>query len=181
VARYVAFLRGMNVGGHRITNAELAKAVALEGMSEIATFRASGNVIFSSASRSPRKLESLIEEGLQGTLGYAVPAYVRSGSKLRSIAATEPFTSKQQEALQGKRQVALLRAAPSPAAKKRTLALAGKDDALAIEGSEMHWLPTGRMSDSELDFKAIEALLGAITVRTAGTVAEIAARYFADG
>ncbi len=35
------------------------------------------------------------------------------------------------------------------------------------------------MSDSKLDFKAIDALLGVMTVRTKGTIEQIAARYFA--
>jgi uncharacterized protein (DUF1697 family) len=43
---FAAFLRGMNVGGHRLTNAELRSHFDAMGFSEVATFRASGNVVF---------------------------------------------------------------------------------------------------------------------------------------
>src|ERR1035437_353881 len=36
----------MNVGGHRLTNAELRSHFDAMGFSEVATFRASGNVVF---------------------------------------------------------------------------------------------------------------------------------------
>ena len=45
--RYVAFLRGMNLGGRRIKNDDLRRRFEGMGLEEVATFRASGNVIFS--------------------------------------------------------------------------------------------------------------------------------------
>jgi uncharacterized protein (DUF1697 family) len=180
VPHYAAFLRGMNVGGHRITNAQLTAAVAAEGLEDVATFRASGNVVFSSRLRSAGKLESLIEEGLERTLGYAVPTYVRSAEQVRAIATARPFSAALSKRLAGKPQVALLRKAPATDTRREVLKLAGADDALAIVGSELYWLPAGAISDSELDLKAIERALDAMTVRTTGTIAEIAARHFAD-
>ena len=43
---HAAFLRGMNVGGQRITNAELRDEFEALGFESVTTFRASGNVIF---------------------------------------------------------------------------------------------------------------------------------------
>ena len=43
MSRYAAFLRGMNVGGHRLSNDELRSHFAALGFAEVATFRASGN------------------------------------------------------------------------------------------------------------------------------------------
>lgn len=57
------------------------------------------------------------------------------------------------------------------------LALATDEDLLAIEGRELYWLPSGGLLESNLDLKAIEALLGADTRRTMGTVEQIAAKY----
>jgi uncharacterized protein (DUF1697 family) len=175
---YAAFLRGMNVGGHRITNKELAAAVEAVGLDEVATFRASGNVIFSSPRRSTERLAKDIEAGLQKTLGYAVPTFLRGGEEMHAITARRPFTAAQEQVLKGKSQVAFLAAAPGAQARRAVLALAGERDALAMEGRELHWLPIGPMSESDLDLKQIERLLGAFTVRTSGTVAAIAARYF---
>ena len=44
--RYVAFLRGMNLGSRRIKNDELRAEFEQLGFEDVATFRASGNVIF---------------------------------------------------------------------------------------------------------------------------------------
>ena len=44
--RYVAFLRGMNIGGRRIKNEELRREFEELGLSDVSCFRASGNVIF---------------------------------------------------------------------------------------------------------------------------------------
>jgi uncharacterized protein (DUF1697 family) len=59
---------------------------------------------------------------------------------------------------------------------KKTLALATDEDLLAIEGRELYWLPSGGISESGLDLKAIDAALGAGTMRTMGTVEQIAAK-----
>ena len=48
MARYVAFLRGMNLGRRRITNDALRAEFEALGFGGVATFLASGNVIFES-------------------------------------------------------------------------------------------------------------------------------------
>jgi hypothetical protein len=58
------------------------------------------------------------------------------------------------------------------------LELATKDDQLAIGKRELYWAPQGRMTDSELDLKAVEKLTGPNTMRTKGTIDDIAARWF---
>lgn len=50
------------------------------------------------------------------------------------------------------------------------------EDLLAIEGRELYWLPSGGISESELDLRAIDAALGPGTMRTMGTVEQIAAK-----
>ena len=94
MTRYVAFLRGMNVGGHRITNAELCAAFEEIGLPDAATFRASGNVVFDAPGGDPRvEIAARIEQGLEQTLGYAVPTFLRDAAEMRAIAAQEPFTA----------------------------------------------------------------------------------------
>jgi uncharacterized protein (DUF1697 family) len=60
------------------------------------------------------------------------------------------------------------------------LALADERDRLALDGRELYWLPSGGTIDSELDLKAIGRLLGAMTMRTKNTIAQLAARHFAS-
>jgi uncharacterized protein (DUF1697 family) len=178
MSRYVAFLRGMNLGGRRIKNEELRRHFEEMEFEEVATFRASGNVIFSAAGReSEGKLAERIEAVLDERLGYDVPVFLRSIEEVTAIAAQQPFTSKQAGGSKGKLQVSLLKKKPSTAAKKKALALASDEDLLAIEGCELYWLPSGGISEADLDLKAIDSVLGAGTLRTMGTIEQIAARY----
>jgi uncharacterized protein (DUF1697 family) len=177
--RYVAFLRGMNLGGRRITNEDLRSHLEALGCEEVATFRASGNVIFASGGEPAAKLTSRLEAGLADALGYEVPVYLRSAEELRVIAAREPFDAELLAAAEGKLQVALLTRRPSAAATGKALAMSTEEDRLAIEGRELYWLPDGGLSDSDLDLKALAAILGPTTIRTKGTIDQIAAKHFA--
>lgn len=178
--RYVAFLRGMNLGGRRIKNEELRAEFEALGFGDIGCFRASGNVVFSADEGNEAKLAAKVEAGLGEALGYEVPVFLRSETELRAVAAHEPFDGKALSASKGKLQVIFLQAKPKAAARKQALDLATDDDRLAVEGRELYWLPKGGMSDSELDLKAIAAALGQHTIRTMGTVEQIAAKYFAE-
>jgi len=174
--RYVAFLRGMNIGGRRITNDGLRSHFEGLGCEKVATFRASGNVVFAKEGRLA-ELTLQLEEGLGEALGYEVPVFLRSAKQLLAIAAQEPFGVKQLAAAKGKLQVALLTKKPSAARVKEALALATAADRLVIEGRELYWLPKGGMSESELDLKVLTEALGQMTIRTKGTIDQIVAKY----
>jgi uncharacterized protein (DUF1697 family) len=178
--RYVAFLRGMNLGNRRIKNDELRTEFEALGFEDVATFRASGNVIFAAAEKSEGALRKTIEHGLDEALGYEVPVFLRRGPEVAAIAAGEPFEPKLVEASKGKLQVSLLLKKPTAAARRKVLALATEDDLLAIVGRELYWLPSGGLLESELDLKAIEAAVGSDTRRTMGTIEQIAAKVEED-
>jgi uncharacterized protein (DUF1697 family) len=178
--RFVAFLRGMNLGGRRIKNDRLREEFEALGLEEVACFRASGNVVFGAAETNEERLRDRIEDGLRGSLGYEVPVFLRSSTEIRGIAASQPFDREAIEGSAGKLQVSLLEARPSAKVRKGVLSMASKDDLLAVEGRELYWLPSGGLLESSLDLDAIEALLGRSTRRTKGTIDQIAAKYFAD-
>jgi uncharacterized protein (DUF1697 family) len=176
--RYVAFLRGMNLGNRRIKNEELRRHFEEIGFEDVATFRASGNVVFTAPGREAEaKLEQRIEAELGERLGYAVPVFVRSVAEVAAIAARQPFDPDAVARSKGKLQISFLKKKTSAAAKKKALAVATEEDLLAIEGRELHWLPSAGISESDLDWKPIEAALGPGTIRTMGTVEQIAAKY----
>ncbi len=176
--RYVAFLRGMNLGGRRIKNDELRLRFEELGFGDVATFRASGNVIFSAGREKPKAIVAVIEEGLEGSLGYEVPVFLRSAAELLEIAAHVPFDPELVEASAGRLQVSMLLGEPGGKAAEQVLALATDEDQLAIHGREIYWLPSGGILDSRLDMRAIDAALGLTTTRTKGTVDLIAAKHF---
>jgi uncharacterized protein (DUF1697 family) len=177
---YAAFLRGMNVGGHRLTNEQLRGHLVAMGFADVATFRASGNVVFAAADQAPAELAARIEQGLAAALDYAVPTFIRDTQQICAIAALQPFGADRVGAAGGKLQVMLLGGAPSPSARKTVLELASDDDRLAFGEHELYWLPRGGMLDSALELKAIEKLLGVMTMRTKGTVEQIANKHFAE-
>jgi uncharacterized protein (DUF1697 family) len=175
--RYVAFLRGMNLGGRRIRNEELRRHFEEMGFEEVATFRASGNVIFAAPKREAEaKLAARLETELGERLGYEVPVFLRSDEEIAAIAARRPFDAEAVKGSKGKLQVSFLAKKPGAAARRKALALASEEDRLALEGRELYWLPSGGISESDLDLKAIDAALGPGTMRTMGTVEQIAAR-----
>jgi uncharacterized protein (DUF1697 family) len=176
---HAAFLRGMNVGGHRLSNAELRSHFQAIGLDQVATFRASGNVVFDGGADSDEALRERIEQGLRAALGYEVPTFIRSAEEVNAIAARTPFAREQLAASRGKLQVALLGAAPTREVREQVCSLAGEHDRLAIHAGELYWLPSGGVLESGLDMKSIERLCGSMTMRTKGTIEQIASRHFA--
>lgn len=179
VSTHAAFLRGMNVGGHRLTNPELCSVFEGMGFEDVAVFQASGNVVFHPGGlTADAALESRIEAGLEEGLGYAVPVFVRSAKEVRAIASHEPFDPALVEASGGKLQVMLVKTPPSASTRKKIVALATSDDLLEARAREIYWLPSGGILESELDHKAIDVLLGVITQRTQGTIQRLAGKFF---
>jgi uncharacterized protein (DUF1697 family) len=176
---HAAFLRGMNVGGRRLANDELRSHFEAMGFAAVATFRASGNVVFAGARESAEELAARIEQGLAAALGYAVPTFVRSAAEVHAIAAAAPFAPEQLSGSQGKLQVALLAATPTPRARAEALALAGSADGLVFDGREVYWLPSAGVLDSALDMTTLARLLGPMTLRTKGTIEQLAAKHLA--
>ena len=175
--RYVAFLRGMNLGTRRIKNDELRAEFETLGFEDVATFRASGNVIFGASRQSEGALTKTIEHGLGDALGYEVPVFLRSCAEVTATAAQKPFPGKEVEASKGKLQVTMLAKKPSAAMRKKVLALSSDEDLLAIEARELFWLPSGGTLESELDHKSIAKALGQGTQRTMGTLEQIAVKH----
>jgi uncharacterized protein (DUF1697 family) len=134
-------------------------------------------VVFEDRDASEEELIERIEAGLGEALGYAVPTVLRSAAELEVIVGTEPFSEDEVERSRGKLQVMLLASRPAAAARREVLAMAGDDDLLALGERELFWLPSGGVSDSELDLRAIGGVLGLGTVRTMGTLGQLAAKH----
>jgi uncharacterized protein (DUF1697 family) len=180
MSHYAAFLRAVNLGrNRRVTGAELRSHFEALGFGDVATFRTSGNVVFAAGSEPVAELTSRIEAGLTKALGHEAVVFLRCADELRALAGHEPFDPALVEASDGKLQVSLLAVSPSPDARERILAPATDEDRLAFGDRELFWLPSGGTLDSTLDAKAFGALLGASTMRTKGTIDQLAAKYFA--
>ncbi|MGH3081578.1 MAG: DUF1697 domain-containing protein [Gaiellaceae bacterium] len=88
--RYVALLRGINVGGKSIVRmADLKECVEALGYDDVSTFIASGNVLFESR-KSAAKLESELEKALEKRFGLPIAVVVRSRAELGRIVKAIP-------------------------------------------------------------------------------------------
>jgi uncharacterized protein (DUF1697 family) len=178
--RYVAFLRGINLGGRRIKNEDLRGRFEEMGLDGVATFRASGNVVFDAGDDDSASLTERIEVELGESLGYEVPVFLRVAEEMLEIAVYQPFDPSHVEASAGKLQVSMLGEAPSAKVRREVLAMASDEDRLDLRGRELFWLPSGGMLESSLDLDAIDALLGPSTRRTKGTIDLIVEKHFAS-
>ena len=176
--RYAAFLRGINVGGHRVKGADLCPPLEALGLAPVRTFRASGNVFFEASPGEAHEKE--ISAALEAALGYEVLTFLRTEKELRAIAGHEPFGKARTKGSNGKLQVSMLPTRASPKARATVMALATDADLLAFGSRELFWLPRGGTQESDLDLKAIDAAIGPSTMRTMGTLQQMLAKFF-DG
>lgn len=89
---YIAFLRGINVGGHKLIKMpELLRIFSGVGCKNVRTYQQAGNVIFESRSSDRETLTKKIEAALEADLGYRVPIVVRSLLELRQTIKRSPF------------------------------------------------------------------------------------------
>jgi uncharacterized protein (DUF1697 family) len=89
--RYVALLRGINVGGKAVIRmADLRECAAGLGLEDVATYIASGNLLFRTARRRVPELETSLEESLQARFGLPLRLVVRSAAEISRIAESIP-------------------------------------------------------------------------------------------
>lgn len=170
---WVAFLRGINVGGHRVTGPELAAIFVDLGFAEVHTFLASGNIVFDAPDRPD---PTAIADGLEAALGYGVPTILRSAAAVRELASTSPFNNSDL-AGRGKPQVLFLANPLDGITRSELQSMSTDADRLVVGEDEIEWLPTGGILDADLDLDRIAALTGTATMRTRNTVERLARKY----
>ena len=89
--RYVAFLGSINVGGNRLTMAELRAAFESEGFAHVETVVASGNVLFDHDERPTPGLEEKLEFLLRHRFDMRSIAAVRSRDEVAAAISGNPF------------------------------------------------------------------------------------------
>ncbi|MDQ5963732.1 MAG: hypothetical protein QG629_815 [Patescibacteria group bacterium] len=86
--KYVALLRGINVGGkHALSMSELKNHFESIGLANVATYKNSGNIIFESDTiRTSNQVQKEISE----VAGFTVPTVVLTANQIIRIAAAIP-------------------------------------------------------------------------------------------
>jgi uncharacterized protein (DUF1697 family) len=90
MTRYVAFLRGVNVGGVNLKMAEVAAALTEAGFTAVQTVLASGNVILESGANTSG-VRKKAEAALREAFGYDAWVLAYDRSAVAAISAAYPF------------------------------------------------------------------------------------------
>jgi uncharacterized protein (DUF1697 family) len=174
--RYVAFLRAINVGGHIVKMERLRAEFEALGFTDVETFIASGNVLFTASSKRAAALEKRIATHLAKVLGYEVGTFVRTGDEVVRIAAHEPFTAAMRKPYHAL-YVSFLPAAPAAEACRAAAALSSTHDDLQVHERELYWLSRRPTSETTITGPVLERTLGMPgTMRNVTTVRKIAAK-----
>lgn len=90
---YIAFLRGINVGGHhKVPMAELKTELQKLGFKNIITILNSGNIIFDYTDEETTVLEQIIATHLENTFGFPVPTIIRTAETIQQLLKEDPFS-----------------------------------------------------------------------------------------
>ena len=88
--KYIAFLRGINVGNIRIKMPDLKTAFEKMGFQNVATYLQTGNVVFDSE-KSITEIKLILEKGLSETFHYQAFVLLYQFDYLSEIVAKYPF------------------------------------------------------------------------------------------
>ena len=175
--RLIAFLRAINVGGHTVTMARLREEFEAMGFSEVETFIASGNIIFTTRSTDLPAVAKRIEARLRATLGYEVATFVRTDAELAAIARHQAFTTSQIESA-GAVCVGFLDQPLDASGARALMAFRTEIDDFHANGREVYWLCKKKQSESTFSNVNMERKLKVrATFRNINTVARLAAKH----
>ena len=89
--RYVALLRGINVGGKNLIGMPELQTCFSERFGDVTTYIQSGNVVFSAGRASRATLTAEIESMLRASFAhYGASVVLRSASQMRSVVEDAP-------------------------------------------------------------------------------------------
>lgn len=177
MTRYVAFLRGMNLGNRRLEMSRLRLLFEELGYEDVQTFIASGNVIFSTSERVTAKLESKIAGRLEESLGYGVDTFVRTLDEVAAIAGSVPFPEDGQDGITI--HVGFLQGELAAATAKALASIRTPDDEFLVNGREYYWLCRIRTNESKVwSSPAMKALkLPTSSMRNMSSVRKLVAKH----
>ncbi len=176
---YIAFLRGINLGKRRLTMDVLRQRFEELKFTGVATFIASGNVIFSSKSADESKLVRQIEQHLEDKLGYPVDTFLRTRAEIAAMATFRPFSAADLAHPAHTVYGGFLRDALTPAQRKGLLACRTAVDEFCVEGREYFWLCRVKSIDSNVwASPRLRALkLPSSSMRNLNTIRKLAELY----
>lgn len=169
--RYVALLRGINLGpSRRIAMPALREALTARGYEEVRTLLASGNVVLDSE-LPEAKLATALTQAIEEDFRLDVPVVLRTGKQMAAVLAADPFGDIATDT--SRYSVTFL---PEPPDPERVAALPPAEGGeYAVQGRELYlWLPDGMARSAMATWKWDRLLGVAGTNRNWNTVGKLA-------
>jgi uncharacterized protein (DUF1697 family) len=167
--RYVALLRAINTPPRHVKMDRLRSVFRSLGFENVATYIASGNVIFDADAPEIRAIEAALE----AELGFAVPVFLRTADEVIAAAERRPFGD-----AEGDLEISFLPEVPNPDRVDRLMATVAGTDRLAVVDREVYWMHSGPRSESGHSEAEVMRILGMPTTqRSARTVRRIADKF----
>jgi uncharacterized protein (DUF1697 family) len=91
MSRYVALIRGINVGGVVLKMEDLRHILEYVGFSGVRTYIQSGNAVFDSSESNKRKMEAEIAQEIKNKIDREVVVIVKTVEELRRIVESHPL------------------------------------------------------------------------------------------
>lgn len=89
--RYVALLRGINLGKRTVKMDALRKLFEGMGYTGVRTLLASGNVVFTAGDKDAQALRAAIEAQFARSFGFAAHILLRSAAQIAALIKAAPF------------------------------------------------------------------------------------------
>lgn len=95
MAKYVAFLRGINVGGKNMIKMEtLREMFGALGYKNVKSYINSGNIVFETAKTDDLKLAARIGKAIEKEFSMTIGVMVRATAEIEDILKNNPFEGK---------------------------------------------------------------------------------------
>jgi len=146
VARFVAFLRAVNVGRRTVAMATARRVLEELGFDQVGSFVNSGNLLFSADGRASDH-EAAIRSALEDMYGFEITTFVRTARQVWALATEKPFGV----IAAGHTHFALLPLTRLKATEKEAVeALSNDHDEVVVRGRDVHWLIRSKSTETTL-------------------------------
>ncbi len=139
--RYVAFLRGINVGGKAILPMKDLKRLFEDARcTNVATYIQSGNVVFTAPAKIVKTLDASLTARIKEQYGHTTRLVIRDAAKLQSIVDNNPFLDRSDDPT----RLHVVFLADPPTASEALDPLRSPPDEFRVLGQEIYLhLPNG--------------------------------------
>ena len=159
--RYVALLRGVNVGGrNKLPMADLRDIFAEAGCAAVQTYIQSGNVVFEATQDLAERVPEIVTLVIRRRFDIETAVIVRSREELRQVADSNPFDTSGDPRLL---HVAFLQDAPGAEAVARLDPERSPPDAFAVRGRNVYLHYPNGVARSKLTNEYLAAQLQTVS------------------